>query len=222
MVTLRRSGFTLLEVLVALVLVLLVMVLLARGMTLVTETVTRGERRIDLHRRLETARRVFREDVAAMAGLEAWGVFVGRPGTAEPVIAFLRYRNDTEGETETEWVQYRLEPHPAEPDRLSQWVRYARPADDRATLEVTDPVFQAGDREVVLDHLISAELVVQTDDGDVSGGTLTGVPRAVDIRWAATAPPFPVVNDPADGFLDRVEEENGEWIEFRCRPEVSP
>lgn len=223
MTSVGRKGFSLLEVLVALVLVLLTLTLLARGMTLVSQTVSTGQRRIDLHRGLETARRVLRKDLNAMTGTEWWPLYVGEELDTEPALAFMRYREGTSEDTETEEVQYWLESHPDEA-RLREWVRYVKPvaAVDRAPWPdgiVFAPPGSDWDREVVLDHVIALDLKVWTAVEEAEAGGAVHGPEAVDVRWAVTRPPFAEVNALADAYLERVRQERGEWIEFRCRPE---
>jgi len=217
-----NSGFTLLEVLVSLVIVLLVLGLVAEAVTLVSETVSAGQRRIDLQRQLDTARRVLVQDVAAIADSERWPVYYGGTDqTEQPVFAFLRYQNGAEGETETEWVQYWLRPHPTEEGRLFVLVRYASSADDRAGTAPQDRELGPTDQEeVVLDHVIDIDIRFWAEGGEISAGSVSIRPSAIDLRLAVTRPPFPVELTHFN-FLDRVRKEKGEWIGFRCRPEVS-
>jgi type II secretory pathway component PulJ len=216
-----RNGFTLIEVLVSVLLVMLVMLLLVKGMDVVTTAVSGGQRLVELNRQLETARRILEDDIRSMVHGERSSVFLREDVEDQPVFAFLRYRNGSEGEAEREWVQYWVEPH-AEEGRLRQWVRYSGAVDSLAFSDPASVDPSTLNREIILDDLVSADLVVYTELESVKTNPfLTESVEAVDIRLAVTTFPYPILNDVPADFLERIDKEDGAWIEFRVRPESS-
>lgn len=222
--TTGTQGFTLLEILVSIVLFMLVMLLLARGVTAVTTTVTLGQRQSQLHRILKSVRRVMQEDVEAMIVHPDWPVFVGDATAPAPqlMLGFMRYRPGSEGETETEWVQYWREEHDvaALQPRLEKWVRYSAPCVNR---DVTKGEWWLSvDRsqlsgEVLVDDLIALDLGVETADRNVTG-IVTNQVDVVDVRIYLTVPPLPPVDPISSTSLKRMEEEEGTWMHFLSRP----
>ncbi|MDF3130088.1 hypothetical protein P0Y35_12845 [Kiritimatiellaeota bacterium B1221] len=220
-----KSGFTVMEIMVAMVLFMLVMLLLVRGMNAVTTTVTLGQRRSEVHRHLKNVRRVMREDVESMIVHPDWPVFVGDSNAAAPqmMLAFLRYRAGTDGEGETEWVQYWREEHAEEAlqSRLQKWVRYSAPGVNRETLKgewwlhVNRSQLSG---EILADDLIALDLQVQSAAGTETGRVTRQV-EVVDVRIFLTVPPVPPAEAPlASTPLKRMEEEEGSWMQFRSRP----
>jgi prepilin-type N-terminal cleavage/methylation domain-containing protein len=223
----RQSGFTLIEVLVTVVLFMLVMLLLFRGVTAVTTTVSLGQRQSSLHRNLKTVERVMRNDVEGLLVHPNWPVFVGDLAATPPALAlaFLKYRTGSEGDTETEWVQYWIEAHPEEA-RLRQLVRYAEPADNRAGYngdwwtQITPDQMQ---EEVLVDDLIQIQCQVWTRGGQVPVlSTVTQQVEAVDVNLFLTDPPIPLVLTPVTNQLQRMWQEKGGWAHFRMRPQIQP
>lgn len=223
----RHSGFSLIEVLVALALFMLVLLLLFRGVTAVTTTVTAGERQNRLQRETVGVERVMRADLEDLLVHADWPVYLGDAAAEAPVLvlAFLKYRTLPEAENCTEWVQYWTEAHPDEA-RLRQWVRYAGPADNRSELKgnwwerVTRDQLTG---EVLAEHLISLEVGLWTPEGKAAGNViLTNRIDMVDIKLFLTDPPFPVVQTPSANALQRMWQENGTWTHFRTRPVAEP
>ncbi|WFB37617.1 prepilin-type N-terminal cleavage/methylation domain-containing protein [Kiritimatiellota bacterium B12222] len=221
-----KRGFTLVEVMVTVALFLMVMLLLFRGVTAVTSTVTLGQRQSRLHRNVQRIRRVMDDDLRSMVMHEHWPVQVGDATAEAPqlMLAFLKYRSDTEGDTETEWVQYWREEHAgndAGEDRLETWVRYAAAASNRrgiqgewwTTITRDDLV-----GEVLADDLIQVDVKVFTSEGMVSGVVSNQV-EVVDVELYLTTTPVPLVFDPVDNALRRLWQEEGTWTHFRSRPD---
>lgn len=218
----RRQGFTLIEVMVAVVLFMLVMLLLSRGVTAVTSTVSMGQRQSRLHHQLRAVERVMRQDLESLVVHGNWPVFVGDFSAAVPQtglgLAFLKYRSGVSGETETEWVQYWMEPHP-EIDRLSQWVRYARPATDRDSFtgdwwnQITPKLTPDQlSKEILADEMIQIECKVWTSEAQAAASTfITHRIEAVDVQIFVSAEPVAVLQTPVLSPLNRMWQEEGGW-----------
>ncbi len=226
--TAATRGFTVMEIMVAMVLFMLVMLLLMRGVTAVTTTVTLGQRQSQLHRSLNSVRRVMQEDVESMIVHPDWPLFVGDGAATAPqlMLGFMRYRMDSEGENETEWVQYWREAHDVDEmqSRLEKWVRYSAPCVDRESL--TGEWWLSVDRsqlsgEILADDLIALDLDIQTAEGGVTG-TVTNQVEVVDVRIFLTVPPIPPVDAVSGTPIKRMEEEEGGWMHFRSRPGFVP
>lgn len=220
------SGFTLLEVLLAVVLLLLVLTLLLQGVRSVTETVSQGTRVSEQVRRLNTVCRVMREDLEEFRVSQRWPVWVGDPSQESLpalALAFLRHDPDRNGETDSEWIQYWREPHEDE-ERLEQWVRYSSTGDNRGEVQGEwwpDVPPAAWQREILLDDLITADWTAWEREGVVSG-VVTNRIVMVEMELAATSAPLAVVATPAASPLRRLREEDGQDLRFRAAPRVGP
>jgi type II secretory pathway pseudopilin PulG len=221
----RKQGFTLVEVMVTVVIFMFVLIMLFQGVNAVTSTVSLGQRQSSLHRKFMATQRVMRNDVEGLLVHPNWPVYVGDLTATPPALAlaFLKYRTGTEGETETEWVQYWIEAHPEE-DRLRQWVRYSAAADSRAGYSgdwgtpITHDKMQ---KEILIDELMQIDCQVWT----LSGQTIAPNPEwqqveAVDVKLYFTQPLLRPELTPADDLVEWMWQEDGSWGHFRVRPQV--
>lgn len=222
-----RRGFTLIEVLVSLVLFSAILFILFRGVTGVITSVTLGERQSRLHRSLKGIKRVMEKDIESMIIHPDWPAFMEAGSSAAPqrVIAFLRYGNEAEGNTETEWVEYWREPHPTTA-RLEQLIRYSGPADNRNLHkgEWWTTVLKTNlSGEILADNLIEFTLKAQTREESVTGLVRKQI-QAVDVGISLTVEPVPFLNpeDPeVEGRLRKMWKEDGGWLHFRTKPGFS-
>lgn len=238
-----RNGFTLIEVMVAVVLLLLVLFLLFRGFTAVTDAVTRGGRQSALDREVSQALRVMREDLEQMVVLDRVPLRVrGDPGgSGYPILGFLRMENQVSPTQDRAAVEYWIEAHPEHQD-LRRLVRYARPS-DQVLYQTSEATFrnaafgglrnpEAG--EVMLDHLVGVQVGLRmagdpeatalVNTWDQAGDhTLYVPPLQMDLHLAMTRNPIPRIQEAeAISFSDRVLRLDGRLTGLRIHPKLQP
>ncbi len=218
----RRSGFTLVEVLAAMLIFVLVLLLLFRGFSALSGAMIQGQRRSQTSRALAVTREAMREDLRQALVSPRWPLLI-TPGSGEPALALLRHRHEADAAHDSEWVQYWREESPATTN-VFRWVRYAGPATQRAgvtqewwTVVTTNDLTG----EILLDAALEVEIFGVDADGELYADAIYDEPpEAVDFLLAAAPEPVPPLRLTSTNLLPRARALDASWLRARVRPRL--
>jgi prepilin-type N-terminal cleavage/methylation domain-containing protein len=221
----RRQGFTLIELMAAVLIFAMVLLLLFRGFSGLSAALIQGQRRTQVSRSLAVTRDVLQEDVQQSLVSPRWPMFLSSagPGAGEPALALLRYRQEADGTNDTEWVQYWREAASGS-SNVFHWVRYAGPTLQRES--VTQDWWTVVSRtdlsgEILLDAALDVTVTAMDMDGNTYPDGLHDVPPdAVDFLLAAAPEPVPPVAQLSSNFLLRARALDASWVRTRVRPKL--
>jgi len=224
-VSTRRLGFTLIEVMAALLIFVMVLLLLFRGFSGLSTALIQGQRRSQASHALAVTREAMREDLRHALVSPRWPLWLSsaEAGGDEPALALLRYRHGADGPHDTEWVQYWRETV-ADTTNVFRWVRYAGPTPQRDS--VTQEWWTVVSRaqltgEILLDAAMLVTLEALDADGDAyTDAVYDEPPEVVDLLLAAAPEPVaPAARLPND-FLLRARALDASWLRARVRPHL--
>jgi len=217
-----RGGFSLIELLVAMVLLSFAMMLLFRGVEAVSETLVRGRRQSQMNRGLNQSLRILQEDLEQI-------VFLPHPfpalsldleDTASGRISFARLRQEAAPESDLEYVEYRIGAHPD----ISGLHRLTRAAAPLLDWESPPDLSDSGEIEILVDELIGLQVYTREEDGEPVLARLHNWniphPASLEIVLGLTQAPLPPVSQPDPSFLLRLQQFEGVWGQIRIVPRM--
>lgn len=211
----RKSGVTLIELLVSLTLVSIIFLLLFRGMQVIGDGISQGRRQQEIDRTLRTAIRVIQEDLqhllvgpAPLRTALDWDHLETRH-------TFSRLRLGASPDLDHETVVYRIVPHPDHAGIEQLW-RDRYPG-------MPDPLpGQPAASELLIPWLLGMTLRVlpENDSFSLEVSEWTQPPELLELTLGLTAPPLGIPGPLEGGLFTRAQQTQGRVEVLRIRPLV--